>query len=142
MSRVAVGSSDGININEHFGQVKEFLIYDVEASGEYTFLETRENSVVCGGSEAHKFGAVLELLADVNAVLVRQIGGEAIGALQEKKIAAVSIDGPIDKALKAFGKRGNILANMLKSIPEGVKLGKGGCGNGRGCGNGNGCGHS
>ncbi|MBP2045245.1 NifB/NifX family molybdenum-iron cluster-binding protein [Methanobacterium aggregans] len=52
--RVAVASSDGKYVNQHFGHAGQFLIFDVDRSGNYEFLELRENVPSCKGGEANE----------------------------------------------------------------------------------------
>lgn len=46
--KVAVASSDGIVVNQHFGRADTFFIYEVAGTGNYRFLETRTVTPVCG----------------------------------------------------------------------------------------------
>ena len=137
MSKVAVASTDGISINEHFGRAKEFLIYEVEESGEYTFLERRESNPHCvhEGND-HTVPSTAQLLADVEVVLVVQIGPRAEKELQSQGVLALPVKSTIDKALKAYGKRGKFIRSSLQRSgadcqPAGSN---GGCGSGcHGC---------
>ena len=137
MSKVAVASTDGISINEHFGRAKEFLIYEVNESGEYTFIERRGNSPHCvPNSNEHTADTAAQLLADVEVVLVAQIGPRAEKELQSQGIFALPVSSTIDKALKAYGKRGNFIRNSFRRVgSDSQPFGSGGsCGGGcRGC---------
>jgi nitrogen fixation protein NifX len=113
MRRVAIGSKDGVFITEHFAQTKEFLIYEVNDTGEYTLVETRKNDFTNAGKQGAGINIIAELLSDVNVVFVSRIGPEAIAALQQKGINAVELTMTIDKALKAYAKRGNLLASAF-----------------------------
>lgn len=42
MLKVAVASTDGIHINEHFGRASEFMIYEVDEEGKYSLIENRK----------------------------------------------------------------------------------------------------
>ncbi|HWR09581.1 NifB/NifX family molybdenum-iron cluster-binding protein [Sporomusa sp.] len=130
MSRVAVASTDGIAINEHFGRSKEFWIYEVAETGEYQFIERREsNAQAAHAGKGHSFTA--QLLADVEVVLATQIGPRAEQELQSYGVIALPVSGPIDKALKTYGKRrkfikDNIPRASITSHPGGC----GGCSHG------------
>lgn len=122
MSKVAVASTDGISINEHFGRSKEFLIYEVDEGGEYTFLERRENiSPDSNDSHGHIVSTTAELLADVEIVLVKQIGPGAEQELRNKGIIALSVNSTIEKALQAYGKRGKFIKNGIKRSVAGCQ---------------------
>ena len=41
MSRLAIATSDGFAVNEHFGHAKFFRIYDIAADG-YSFVDVRD----------------------------------------------------------------------------------------------------
>jgi predicted Fe-Mo cluster-binding NifX family protein len=44
---VAVASSDGKVINQHFGRCDRFSIFNIENDKEFKFLEYRETSILC-----------------------------------------------------------------------------------------------
>ena len=100
--RVAVASSDGKVINQHFGRSRQFLIFEIAESGEWTFVELRENTPPCEMGEHHEddMRRTAELLSDCNTVLSSQIGPGAEQILREKGITAYSITDFIDRALK------------------------------------------
>ncbi|WP_029320230.1 NifB/NifX family molybdenum-iron cluster-binding protein [Butyrivibrio sp. AE3004] len=102
--KVAVATSDGINVDSHFGHVTEFTIYDVDVnSGEGEPAESREISVAgcsdgsCG--EVGTFDRIAERLSDVEYVLAAKIGPRAVMALGRANIIAIDAVIPIDKAL-------------------------------------------
>ncbi len=101
--RVAVASSDGKYINEHFGRASQFLIFNV-ADDQFEFYELRNNDPPCFG-EGHnedKMSRTVELLADCKAVLVSQIGPGAVQALSFKGITSYVLPDFIEDALKSF----------------------------------------
>lgn len=100
--RVAVASSDGKVVNQHFGRSRQFLIFDVTDKGEINFIEVRENKPPCGAGE-HNENAMentVNLLSDCSKVLVSQIGLGAEQALNVKGIRAYTVSDYIDNALK------------------------------------------
>ena len=109
MAKVAVASTDGLVINEHFGRANEFLIYDVNDTGSHTLLETRQIALSPADSHDQGLAAKAGLLADVKVVLVAQIGPGAEKVLRQKGIIALTITGTIEKALVAYGKRGRFI---------------------------------
>ena len=117
MSKVAVASTDGITINEHFGRSKEFWVYEVNETGAYQFLERRQTPQIADPSHTHAASKAAELLADVEAVLVAQIGPRAEIELLRKGVFALCVTGPIDKALQAYGRRGKLLRNRNATQP-------------------------
>ncbi|HBS60015.1 MAG TPA: dinitrogenase iron-molybdenum cofactor biosynthesis protein [Firmicutes bacterium] len=131
MSKVAVASTDGVSINEHFGRAQEFLIYEVGENGTYSLLEHRANNAACvhdAGDQAA--GTTTQLLTDVEAVLVSQIGPRAERELKRYGVFAFAVPGPIDKALKAYGKRGKLIRSTVSKGDAGCQP----CGSNRSCG--------
>lgn len=129
MAKVAVASTDGLTINEHFGKSKEFLVYEVDEQGGYTFIERRERDVA---QNVHEYAA--KLFSDVEAVLSAQVGPRAEQELRIHKVLAFQVTGAISKALESYGKRGKFVCSNLINAPVGTQFG-GGCGGGckKGC---------
>ncbi len=100
--KIAVASTDGKVINQHFGRTKKFYIIHVEDSREYHYIETRETAPACqGGShEEDLLARNAELLSDCKYVLVSQIGPGAEYALSKKGVTAFVITHYIDEAVK------------------------------------------
>ena len=132
MSKVAVASTDGVSINEHFGRAKEFLIYENAEGGTYKFLERREN-ILDNSRDNHATTA--QLIADVEVVLVNKIGPVAEKELQRHGVIALAISGPIDKALAAYEKRGKFIRNSVRRSVQGCQPhgNNGDCGCSKGC---------
>ncbi|WP_243375232.1 NifB/NifX family molybdenum-iron cluster-binding protein [Geotalea sp. SG265] len=133
MIRVAVASSDGQTINEHFGQASRFIIYEVEDDGSHRQVETRQ---VTPGCSAHAPGGAADQLGDVQAVFAAQVGPGSSAALQEKGIKAFNLNGSIAKALTAYGKRRKLFEAHIPGVSScGPSGGCGPCGgaNGRSC---------
>jgi predicted Fe-Mo cluster-binding NifX family protein len=78
--RVAVTTRDGKVVQEHFGHARQFHIVEITEEG-HRYLETREIEPRCAGPapgetphDEARFGAVIELLSDCDAVVTAQIG--------------------------------------------------------------------
>jgi len=101
--RVAVASSDGKYVNEHFGRAKQFLIFNV-IENQCEFYELRKNDPPCSGMghNEDQMARTVELLADCKAVLVSQIGLGAVQALSLKGIKPHVMPDFIEDALKNF----------------------------------------
>lgn len=77
---VAVTTRDGKVVQEHFGHARHFHIVEIDGDG-YRYVETREIEAHCGGQapgetshSAARFGPVIELLRDCDAIVTAQIG--------------------------------------------------------------------
>ena len=101
--RVAIASSDGKYVNEHFGRAKQFIIFNV-ADDQCEFYELRKNDPPCSGDghNENQMTKTVELLADCTAVLVSQIGQGAVQALSLKGITPYVMPDFIEDALKSF----------------------------------------
>lgn len=100
--RVAIGSSDGNTVNQHFGRCDRFLIYEVYEEGDYSRIENRiyEYLDTQQGHAENKLRAVAELLDDCSFVLVSHIGPGARAVLYDKGIQALAVNAPIEQALE------------------------------------------
>ncbi len=101
--KIAVASSDGLTVNEHFGRARSFHIYRLHDEG-YDLLEVRENAPPCAG-QAHDDDALArsaQLLADCRGVIASQVGPGAIDALITHRIMAFTLPGSVDEAFGAI----------------------------------------
>lgn len=101
--KVAVASSDGQTVNEHFGRSRTFRIYRLHDSGS-ELLEIRDNSPACSG-HTHSEDAMkraVGTIADCRGIVAAQIGPGAIDALIGKRIMAFTMNGSIAEALNAL----------------------------------------
>jgi predicted Fe-Mo cluster-binding NifX family protein len=100
--RVAVVSSDGKVINQHFGKASRFLIFDIE--DKIKLLEERKNIPVCGtADDGHTDNAInrtISLIKDCDIVLCAKIGGRAEEKLKKYGIKSIETPYFICDALK------------------------------------------
>ena len=102
--KIAVASSDGTTINEHFGRTPQFRIYNLTENG-YDFEGLRTNKPPCQYQE-HSQNALEEaaqLISDCRGVIAAQIGSGAIDVLLSRRIFAFTMNGSIDDALDVLG---------------------------------------
>lgn len=71
--KVAVASSDGKIVNQHFGKAQKFLIFEINNNSEYEFIELRQTVPRCGEDPDIKYGTI-NLISDCDILLVSQIG--------------------------------------------------------------------
>jgi nitrogen fixation protein NifB len=136
MLKIAVATSDGLNIDEHFGQAKSFRVFEVDESGDFSFIEVRQIIPHCPGNvtDAHPADAAVERLVGVDAVFVNRIGPGATKSLEERGIRAFALSGPVDRALVAYGKRHKLIDADIPGLQLGFPTGGGGsCGCSGGC---------
>ena len=141
MAIIAVATSDGTNIDVHFGQAVFFQIYDVALDGTYKYLEKRNiTQAQSDKGESNHAASTIEQLPDIDVVLVSRIGTGPSRTLEGRGIRAFAVPGSVDVALTAYGKKqklfkikkpGEVLSSQY--IP-GKCGGCGSHGNSGGCG--------
>ena len=123
--KIAVASSDEKNVNLHFGEAKEFLIFVVADDGTFSLAEKRiyseevepagENfncnermSCGCSGNSGAGCGAgsskKVELIADVRAVVALKIGFNIQRQLEKKAVSSFDVNCGIQEALEKITK--------------------------------------
>lgn len=101
--RVAVVSSDGKVINQHFGKASRFLIFDIDKDA-IRFIEERKNTPVCGTAEGGHSDDILNgsisLIKDCKLLLCARIGGIAEEELRKAGIKSLEAPDFIGDTLK------------------------------------------
>jgi nitrogen fixation protein NifX len=131
---VGIVSSDGKNINEHFGRAEKFYIYEIDGNN-IEFIEERDAKEYSGNWEVH-----YEILKDCAYIFAGAAGIHPINFFAQKGIRVAAGEGNIEKALKGFIKRRHIIEKMNFGIgkdsglpvnePESSGCGGGSCGAG------------
>jgi predicted Fe-Mo cluster-binding NifX family protein len=99
--KVAIASSDGKFVNQHFGRAQQFLIVELKDDGTYEFLELRKNVPSCHAEDCEDpMERTLDLISDCEAVLVSQVGPGAANKLTAHGIQPIIIPMLIDDAMK------------------------------------------
>ncbi len=104
--KIAIASSDGKVINQHFGKARRFIIIESDGEG-IKVLEVRKNSPACGsleygGHEDDVLGKSVSLISDCEAVLCSRIGGGAYEELFSRGIEPVEAPGFIEENVLAY----------------------------------------
>ena len=127
--KIAIASSDGINVDIHFGAAQSFLIYAVEDDGTFSeqekrnVPETAESSNAAnssnggcgnGGAGCHGNGGgcgqgagispKVELICDCRCVVAAKIGFNVIKQLERKAIASFDVETTVQEALEKITK--------------------------------------
>lgn len=76
--KMAIVSTDGIHVNEHFGKAEKFLIYEATDSG-LKLIEERPSIPLSVDDPDHpfdpdRFGKIVEVIKDCERVYMTQIG--------------------------------------------------------------------
>lgn len=100
--RIAIGTNDRVNVTEHFGGCRQFVIVEVDQeSDEIIYLEEREclQNTKCGEHQDDLLGKKIEVIADCQIVLVKKIGGQSEKMLNHHNLIALQYQGTIEDAL-------------------------------------------
>jgi predicted Fe-Mo cluster-binding NifX family protein len=98
--RIAVASSDGVTVNQHFGRARNFRVYRLVDNG-FEFIEERATDPACSGQQ-HSDSALEQMtatIADCQGVVASQIGSGAIDVLIGQRTLPFTMDGSIEAAL-------------------------------------------
>ncbi len=100
--KIAVATSDGIVVNQHFGRADAFRIYDVNEDNTVHFAEERKVVPVCqaGTHEDTKMRENCRSLSDCKYVLASRIGQGAINALEHQGVSPMELPGVIEESIK------------------------------------------
>ena len=99
--RIAVASSDGIVVNNHFGHAAKFHIYEV-CGDEIKYLEVRKVEPVCDGGthDEKRLNENIEKIGDCRYLLVSRIGEGAAAAVEQKGITPYELPGIIGESIQ------------------------------------------
>ena len=114
--KIAIASSDGKNVDTHFGKAESFKIYKLE-NGKFIYDEERKSandktsskgSCGSGNNCGHGGGncgnsvesSNVALLSDCAAVVASRFGSQIIRQFERKAISIFDIECPVDFALE------------------------------------------
>ncbi|MDR1978506.1 MAG: hypothetical protein LBQ42_07215 [Synergistaceae bacterium] len=132
MTKIAVASTDGINIDQHFGRAEHFYVYEIDDDG----VAREERRCLPPQAVGDRLEAAVKLLSDVSYVLCAQIGPHAVDALASSNITGYALPGNVQKTLRNYVRRRGLLKNLaICETPAAAacRAGCGGCSVG-GCG--------
>ncbi|WP_035076522.1 radical SAM protein [Maridesulfovibrio zosterae] len=105
---VAVSTREGMLINQHLGEAKEFHIWGEDESGNFKLIEKRK--APRSGCGPQRWADLAATLKDCRAVLAAAIGETPQMLLEENGITPHIVSGFIEDALNVIYKGGNIEA--------------------------------
>ena len=98
--KIAFATTDGVNVNEHFGRAGMFAIYDMTKEG-YTFVELRkfadgrdaeiEETKGLGQLHDDKVRKKVDDLSDCRIIYVTEIGGPSAARLVKRSMMPVKV---------------------------------------------------
>ena len=99
---IAFASSDGINIDRHFGAAERFYIAQLDTEKEDCDITGyRDVRPACkgGGHELSAFDAILDTLDGVSAIVAQRVGYGAQDFISQKGIAVYQMPLQIEQAI-------------------------------------------
>ncbi len=121
MMKVAFATTDGVNVDEHFGRCGMFAVYEL-TNDDYKFIEMRkfaegrdaaiEETKGMGQIHDERVADKVGQLSDCKIVYRTEIGGPSAARLVKKGMMPLKVKGmiPIEEALK-------LLLDKLKTSP-------------------------
>jgi len=99
--KIAVATSDGIVVNNHFGKARKFYIYNLQGE-QLDFLEIREVTPVCdrGNHDDEKLRENIRVIEDCKYLLVSKIGDGALSEVEKFGIDTYELPGIITESVK------------------------------------------
>lgn len=99
---IAISSSDGVMIQQHFGRTESFQIWKVEDNQRYSFVADRLVAPPCreGEHDDAQLARAVEALTDCKYVLSAKIGMGAQAALQSRGVTPLEISHFVDYAIE------------------------------------------
>ena len=99
--RVAIASTDGESVNQHYGKATKFYIYSIDDEVGYDLVEERLVEPVCqdGSHEISKMEESALRFNDCRYIVVSRLGAPASAAPTAAGITAMELPGTIDDAI-------------------------------------------
>ena len=112
--RIAIASSDGDSVNQHFAKAENFLIYEI-TDGKVEFIEDR--LVNAGfGEISHsdtRIEEITNLLSDCNIVFASKLGEKAIKYLYINGIKSFAVNFSLNFIFTTLIKRQNSRVRII-----------------------------
>jgi len=102
-TRIAVCSSDGRMVDEHFGTTPQFLVLDLEDDIP-KFVEKRANLPACHGSghAGDAMASSIDMISDCQILLTVRAGPPVLARLSQKGIRVVQLTTSISEAVASL----------------------------------------
>lgn len=99
--RIAIASSDGKNVDLHFGRARSICIFDFdEEDNDKTFVEKR--TVEFEQGQRHQWMKTLAVIQDCDVIICVQAGFKSKFGIEEVGIKLVEDEGSIDEVLNSY----------------------------------------
>ena len=95
--RIAIVSSDKVEVNERFGKAERFLIYEKKDDGLHLVAERVSEPVLVDYFDSEMCDWIADIIQDCQQVYMARICSEAKKAVTDRGIIPVVYQGPIDQ---------------------------------------------
>ena len=120
-TRIAVASTDGKVVNQHFGKAEVFYILEADTEGRiwWDLKEIRQVNAFCEGGEHQddRLEEAVSRIADCEYVLVSKIGYRAANVLEAKGIRVFELPGMISESVEEMLNYIEI-QNMIRDLAD------------------------
>lgn len=108
--KVALASSDGENVDRHYGRADAFFIYLIDDDEGYDLVEKRKVVPVCmeGSHVQSSMEESTSHFSDCRYVAASRIGNGAASLLSSKGITAMELPGTVEEAILKIWKYNRI----------------------------------
>ena len=106
--RLAIISSDGVNVDLHLGKAKSVYIYDYE-DDEVKFIEKRDINI--DDDSKHQGNIVIKACSDCNVLISVKYGFKTKVLADEVGVKLVMDEGTIDEVLQRYIDHYNFMHN-------------------------------
>ncbi|GAA5819253.1 MAG: FeMo cofactor biosynthesis protein [Methanobrevibacter sp. CfCl-M3] len=97
--KIAIASSDGENVDLHFGKANSIYIYDFDGE-KIEYVEHR--TVNIDADEKHQWTKVLEAISDCDVIISVQSGFKSRFGIEKAGLKNVDDEGSIEDVLKRY----------------------------------------
>jgi nitrogen fixation protein NifB len=130
---VAVATREGMLVNQHLGETREFTIFGIDPEDEEEFIAVEKRAAPATGSGDQRWLELAKMLKDCRAILVNAAGSTPKQALKASGVQVIEMEGMIDAGLASVFHGEALPPSLVRSFK--------GCGAGTSCGgDGTGCG--
>ena len=109
--RIAVASSNGENVDLHFGKARSLYVYEYnEEKDEISFLEQR--TVEIEVDMKHQNPKIIKAIEDCEVAICKQFGPKAAIYAEDAGLKLVKEEGSVEEALKNYVNHVNFMKNI------------------------------
>ena len=109
--RIAVASSNGENVDLHFGKARSLYVYEYdEEKDEISFLEQR--TVEIEVDMKHQNPKIIKAIEDCEVAICEQFGPKAAIYAEDAGLKLVKEEGSVEEALKNYVNHVNFMKNI------------------------------